>query len=93
MLKAACKALKRAEDALDAEIGAAVQAGVTRILTVGMDGDSCRSALAAAYDRHFLDPRIRVNQSLAGITHEIESPDSCHAREAHPRALMNILAL
>jgi len=31
----------------DELVRAAVDAGVTRILTVGMDGDSCRSALAA----------------------------------------------
>jgi TatD DNase family protein len=31
-------------------VAAAGEAGVTRILTVGMDGDSCRSALAAAED-------------------------------------------
>jgi TatD DNase family protein len=32
----------------DALVAAAVDAGVTRILTVGMDGESCRAALAAA---------------------------------------------
>jgi TatD DNase family protein len=32
----------------DELVRAAVDAGVTRILTVGMDGESCRSALAAA---------------------------------------------
>jgi TatD DNase family protein len=32
----------------DELVGAAVDAGVRRILTVGMDGESCRSALAAA---------------------------------------------
>jgi TatD DNase family protein len=32
----------------DALVAAAVDAGVTRILTVGMDGESCRAALVAA---------------------------------------------
>jgi TatD DNase family protein len=31
-------------------VAAAAEAGVTRILTVGMDGESCRAALAAAED-------------------------------------------
>jgi TatD DNase family protein len=34
----------------DELVTAAVAAGVTRILTVGMDGESCRSALGAAFD-------------------------------------------
>jgi TatD DNase family protein len=65
-------------------VAAAGQAGVTRILTVGMDGDSCRSALAAAEDfpqvfaaigRH---PNAAVGVDDADLA-EIE------ALAAHPR--------
>jgi TatD DNase family protein len=47
-------------------VAAAAQAGVTRILTVGMDGDSCRSALAAAEDFPQVLAAIGRHPNLAG---------------------------
>jgi TatD DNase family protein len=49
----------------DALVGAAATAGVDRILTVGMDPESCRTALAAAEEFHQVFAAIGRHPNLA----------------------------
>ncbi|MEA2286379.1 MAG: TatD DNase family protein [Solirubrobacteraceae bacterium] len=49
----------------DALVGAAAIAGVERILTVGMDAESCRTALAAAEEFHQVFAAIGRHPNLA----------------------------
>jgi TatD DNase family protein len=65
-------------------VAAAGEAGVTRILTVGMDGDSCRSALAAAEDFQQVFAAIGRHPNLAGGFDDADLAE-IEALAAHPR--------
>jgi TatD DNase family protein len=65
-------------------VAAADEAGVTRILTVGMDGDSCRSALAAAEDFPQVFAAIGRHPNLAGGFDDADLAE-IEALAAHPR--------
>jgi TatD DNase family protein len=65
-------------------VAAAGQAGVTRILTVGMDGDSCRSALAAAEDFPQVFAAIGRHPNLADGFDDADLAE-IQALAAHPR--------
>lgn len=65
-------------------VAAAGQAGVTRILTVGMDGDSCRSALAAAEDFPQVFAAIGRHPNLA-VGFDDADLAEIQALAAHPR--------
>jgi TatD DNase family protein len=65
-------------------VAAAGQAGVTRILTVGMDGDSCRSALAAAEDFPQVFAAVGRHPNLAGGFDDADLAE-IQALAAHPR--------
>jgi TatD DNase family protein len=67
-------------------VAAATQAGVTRILTVGMDGASCRSALAAA--EAFPQVYAAIGRHPNGAT-GFDDADLAELRalSAHPRCL------
>lgn len=67
-------------------VEAAVQAGVTRILTVGMDGGSCRTALAAAEAFPQVYAAVGRHPNLA---HGFDGADLAELRAlaAHPRCL------
>jgi TatD DNase family protein len=67
-------------------VAAADQAGVTRILTVGMDGDSCRSALAAAEDFPQVFAAIGRHPNLAGGFDDADVAE-VEALAAHPRCV------
>jgi TatD DNase family protein len=67
-------------------VAAAAQAGVTRILTVGMDGDSCRSALAAAEDFPQVFAAIGRHPNLAGGFDDADLAE-IEAIAAHPRCV------
>jgi TatD DNase family protein len=67
-------------------VAAADQAGVTRILTVGMDGDSCRSALAAAEDFPQVFAAIGRHPNLAGGFDDADLAE-IEALAAHPRCV------
>jgi TatD DNase family protein len=65
-------------------VAAAGQAGVTRVLTVGMDGDSCRSALAAAEDFPQVFAAVGRHPNLAGGFDDADLAE-IQALAAHPR--------
>jgi TatD DNase family protein len=65
-------------------VAAAGQAGVTRLLTVGMDGDSCRSALAAAEHFPQVFAAIGRHPNLAGGFDDADLAE-IQALAAHPR--------
>jgi TatD DNase family protein len=65
-------------------VAAAGQAGVSRILTVGMDGDSCRSALAAAEDFPQVFAAIGRHPGVAGGFDDADLAE-IEALAAHPR--------
>jgi TatD DNase family protein len=65
-------------------VAAAGQAGVTRILTVGMDGDSCRRALAAAEDFPQVFAAIGRHPNLADGFDDADLAE-IQALAAHPR--------
>jgi TatD DNase family protein len=65
-------------------VAAAGQAGVSRILTVGMDGDSCRSALAAAEDFPQVFAAIGRHPNAAGGFDDADLAE-IEALAAHPR--------
>jgi TatD DNase family protein len=67
-------------------VAAAAQAGVTRILTVGMDGGSCRSALAAAEDLPQVFAAIGRHPNLAGGFDDADLAE-IEALAAHPRCV------
>jgi TatD DNase family protein len=65
-------------------VAAAGQAGVTRILTVGMDGNSCRSALTAAEDFPQVFAAIGRHPNLAAGFDDADLAE-IQALAAHPR--------
>jgi TatD DNase family protein len=65
-------------------VAAAGQAGVTRILTVGMDGDSCRGALAAAEGFPQVFAAVGRHPNLAGGFDDADLAE-IQALAAHPR--------